>query len=213
MRTIASISPFSSRRAARRTRSSHGVPSSNLAAFRRTRGNATNRLIGRHRRASYVARLTHLSQIGSLFEKKCRPIAVFVAFPRFGLERPRALARAFLRPCRLCSRPAYASRQALRLCPFAASLASPSHSFPLYTSLPLLHCALLSPSPLSSSPCRFRTLVSPRSPTASPRRPVLGSSSPFASSCRFVDVSCRQITCSRCGLCGVSPIMQHLIFD
>lgn len=59
----------------------------------RTRENATNRLIGRHRGALYVAQSTHLSQIGSLFEKKCRPIAVFVAFPRFGLERPRALAR------------------------------------------------------------------------------------------------------------------------
>ena len=133
-------------------------------------------------------------------------------FPGLSWKGPAPL-RGGPRPCRLCSRPAYASRQALRLCPFAASLASPSHSFPLYyiPSAAALCSLVAFPSVLGSlSPPHARL---PSFSHSFPRRPVLGSSSPFASSCRFVDVSCRQITCSRCGLCGVSPIMQHLIFD
>ena len=63
---------------------------------------------------------------------------------------------------------------------------------------PLVTCALLPPGDLPL------LLLLSRAP---------GSSSLFASSCRFVDVSCRQIARSHCGACGASPIMQHLIFD
>lgn len=184
MRTIASIFLFSSRRAARRARSSHGVPSSNLAVFvelgkcDKSANWATSQSVICRSIDTFVADRVSFREEMSPNRGICRISPVWAG----KAPRPCAAVRA---PAACAPGRAYASRQALRLCPFAASLVS----------LPLPYARL------------------PSFSHSFPRRPVLGSSSPFASSCRFVDVSCRQITCSRCGLCGASPIMQHLIFD
>lgn len=67
-------------------RDSPVIPLRSVCPERETQ-NATNRLIGRHRKSKNVAQSSYLSQIGSFRTVKCRPIGLFVA------KRPLRLGR------------------------------------------------------------------------------------------------------------------------